>query len=113
MSVFMPQERPRRRLAAVLAADIVGYSRLMELDETGTLEEVKARRQKILSPLLAEYHGRLVKEMGDGVLVEFDSAIDAVECAAALQSDYAKANEDLLEDRWIVLRIGINVGDVV
>ena len=109
----MPPQRPRRRLAAVLAADIVGYSRLMELDEAGTLEALKGRKQHVLSPSLKKYRGRLVKEMGDGILVEFDSAVDAVECAVALQSAYARANEDLRQDRWIVLRIGINVGDVV
>jgi TolB-like protein len=109
----MPQQRPRRRLAAVLAADVVGYSRLMELDEAGTLDGLKSRRENVLLPLLAEYDGRLVKEMGDGVLVAFESAIHAVECAIALQAGYADANAALVEDRWILLRIGINVGDVV
>jgi class 3 adenylate cyclase len=107
----MPPQRPRRRLAAVLAADIVGYSRLMELDEAGTLEALKARKRHVLSPSIKKYRGRLVKEMGDGILVVFDSAVDAVECAVALQSAYARANEDLLQDRWIMLRIGINVGE--
>jgi len=83
----------------------------MELDEAGTLEALKARKRHVLSPSLKKYRGRLVKEMGDGILVEFDSAVDAVECAVALQSAYARANEDLLQDRWIMLRIGINVGE--
>ena len=77
----MSGQAPRRRLAAILAADVVGYSRLMQADETGTLAALKSRRAEILQPLVAKYHGRVVKFMGDGVLVEFASAVDAVECA--------------------------------
>ena len=74
----MPEERAQRRLAAILAADVVGYSRLMEADEAGTLATLKARRTEILQPLVAKHHGRIVKVMGDGVLVEFASAVNAV-----------------------------------
>ena len=109
----MADERAQRRLAAILAADVVGYSRLMELDEAGTLARLKERRREILSPLVALHHGRIVKVMGDGVLVEFASAVDAVECAIELQSGMGAANSDLPEDRRIVLRVGINLGDVI
>ena len=86
----MAEERVQRRLAAILAADVVGYSRLMEADEQGTLEVLKARRRDILAPLIARYRGRLVKVMGDGVLVEFASAVDAVQCAVDLQYGTAR-----------------------
>ena len=79
----MAEERVQRRLAAILAADVVGYSRLMELDEAGTLAALKARRAEILQPLVAKHHGRDRQVMGDGVLVEFASAVDAVDCAVA------------------------------
>ena len=109
----MAEERVQRRLAAILAADVVGYSRLMKQDEVGTLAALKSRRAEILQPLVAKYHGRVVKFMGDGVLVEFASAVDAVECAVALQQGMAKENRGLADDRHIVLRIGINLGDVI
>jgi TolB-like protein/class 3 adenylate cyclase/cytochrome c-type biogenesis protein CcmH/NrfG len=102
-----------RRLAAILAADVVGYSRLMQADEAGTLAALKARRTELLQPLVAEHHGRIVKHMGDGVLVEFGSAFNAVTCAIELQAAMEAANEAVPEDRRIVLRIGISLGDVV
>jgi adenylate cyclase len=102
-----------RRLAAILAADVVGYSRLMEADEAGTLTALKERRRDILKPLVAQHQGRIVKVMGDGVLVEFASAVNAIACAVDLQSKMAAANDGIADDRRIVLRIGINVGDVV
>ena len=102
-----------RRLAAILAADVVGYSRLMELDEAGTLDALTSRRRNILTPLLAGHHGRIVKLMGDGVLVEFASAVNAVNCAVDLQKRMDEANAGLAEDRRILLRIGINIGDVM
>lgn len=102
-----------RRLAAILAADVVGYSRLMEIDEAGTLDALTSRRRDILSPLLAEHHGRIVKLMGDGVLVEFASAVHAVQCAIDLQMRMKAANAGLADDRRILLRIGINLGDVL
>src|SRR5262245_48168128 len=109
----MTEQRSKRRLAAILAADVVGYSRLMQADEAGTVEALKARRRNVLEPVLAEHNGRIVKLMGDGVLVEFASAVDAVECAARLQERMAVANAGQREDRHIVLRIGINLGDVI
>ncbi len=105
--------RAHRRLAAILAADVVGYSRLMEQDETGTLATLKARWSKIVRPLIAEHQGRLVKLIGDGVLIEFGSAVDAVQCATELQEQMAAANSDLPEVHRILLRIGINIGDVI
>jgi adenylate cyclase len=109
----MPEQRPQRRLAAILAADVVGYSRMMQADEAGTLAALKSRRSEILQPLVERYHGRIVKVMGDGVLVEFSSAVNAVACAAELQETMDAANADLPEDHRIVLRVGINLGDVM
>lgn len=109
----MAEHRIQRRLAAILAADVVGYSRLMEADETGTLSALKARRSDILAPLVAEHHGRLVKVMGDGVLVEFASAVNAVQCAVELQRRTEEANAALPEARRIRLRVGLNLGDVI
>jgi TolB-like protein/class 3 adenylate cyclase len=103
----------KRRLAAILAADVVGYGRLMERDETGTLERLKDRRLRVLAPLLERHSGRVVKVIGDGVLVEFSSAVNAVLCAVSLQEQMSKANEGVAADQAIVLRIGINVGDVI
>src|SRR3954467_11212644 len=107
----MAEQRTQRRLAAIMSADVVGYSRLMEADEIGTLEALKKRRTEVLSPLVAKYQGRLVKVMGDGVLVEFTWAVNAVQCALDLQSDTAKANGPLPSGRQVVLRIGVNLGD--
>src|SRR5262244_768648 len=109
----MTEERAQRRLAAILAADVVGYSRLMEQDEAGTLAALKERRKGILKPLVGEHHGRIVKVMGDGVLVEFASAVNAVACAVELQKRMAAANDGLPEERRILLRVGINLGDVM
>ena len=102
-----------RRLCAILAADVVGYSRLMELDEAGTLAQLKQRRKEILEPLVAEHRGRVVKVMGDGVLVEFGSAVQAVACAIALQKRMAEANAASPDGHEIVLRIGINLCDAI
>ncbi|MGH7187023.1 MAG: adenylate/guanylate cyclase domain-containing protein, partial [Pseudomonadota bacterium] len=102
-----------RRLAAILAADVVGFSRLMETDEAGTLAALKARRREVLDPLVAKHQGRIFKTTGDGVLVEFASAVNAVQCAVDLQQDMAGANEGQPDDRHIVLRIGVNLGDVM
>jgi TolB-like protein/class 3 adenylate cyclase/Tfp pilus assembly protein PilF len=102
-----------RRLAAILAADVVGYSRLMEQDEAWTMSALKARRHDILNPLVARHHGRIVKLMGDGVLVEFASAVNAVGCAVELQKKMAEASAGETDDRRIALRIGINLGDVI
>jgi TolB-like protein/Flp pilus assembly protein TadD len=102
-----------RRLAAILAADVVGYSRLMEVDEAGTLAALKSRRRDVLDPLVARHQGRIFKVAGDGVLVEFASAVNAVQCAVDLQHGMAATNGDQPEVRHIVLRIGVNLGDVM
>jgi adenylate cyclase len=102
-----------RRLAAILAADVVGYSRLMAADEAGTHARLKELRQDFIEPKIAEHHGRVAKLMGDGALVEFASVVDAVECASAIQSGIAERQADLPEDRRIAFRIGINIGDVI
>jgi TolB-like protein/class 3 adenylate cyclase/Tfp pilus assembly protein PilF len=109
----MVGDEVERRLAAILAADVVGYSRLMEIDEVGTLSALKARRRDIFNPVISRYKGRLVKLMGDGALVEFSSAVAAVQCAIDLQAAFAKANQGIPPDRHIALRIGINLGDVL
>src|SRR5688572_20589476 len=102
-----------RRLAAILVADVVGYSHLVEVDEAGTLTALKSCRTEILQPLVARHKGRIVKLMGDGVLLDFASAVNAVQCAVNLQAAMASANEALAEDKQIVFRVGINLGDVV
>lgn len=109
----MSGQRIQRRLAAILAADVVGYSRLMAADEAGTLDRLRLLRSDLIDPLIAKHSGRLVKLMGDGALVEFGSAVDAVECALAIQRAMPAANADKPEAERVVLRIGINVGDVI
>jgi adenylate cyclase len=109
----MAEDRIQRRLVAILAADVVGYSRLMELDEVGTLATLKSRRKDIVQPLVAQHQGRVFKVTGDGIMVEFGSAVNAVQCAIDLQQAMAEAASEQPEDRLIVLRIGINLGDVV
>jgi adenylate cyclase len=109
----MAEERTQRRLAAIMAADVVGYSRLMEQDEAGTLAALKVRRKEVLEPLVARHRGRIFKVTGDGVLVEFASAVNAVQCAVDLQQAMTAANRDLPDDHHIVLRIGVNLGDVM
>jgi len=102
-----------RRLAAILAADVAGYSRLMGTDEEGTLERLKALRRELLDPKIAEHHGRIVKTTGDGLLVEFASVVDAVRCALAVQQAMPERNTGVGADSRIELRIGINLGDVI
>jgi adenylate cyclase len=109
----MAGERAERRLAAILAADVAGYSRLMGLDEEGTLGALKALRRALIDPKIADHRGRLVKNTGDGALVEFASAVDAVRCAAEIQSAMAERNTTIPDDRRIEFRIGINVGDII
>jgi len=103
----------QRRLVAILAADVVGYSRLMEQDETSTLTELKLRWNQVVEPLVAGHQGRIFKRIGDGMLVEFGSAVAAVECAVEVQKAMAAANDNAAADRHIVLRIGVNLGDVM
>jgi len=102
-----------RRLAAILAADVAGYSRLMGADEEGTHERLKALRRELLDPKIAEHHGRVVKSTGDGVLVEFPSVVDAVRCAVAVQQAMPERNTGIGAESRIELRIGINLGDVI
>ena len=102
-----------RRLAAILAADVAGYSRLMGADEEGTLERLKALRRELVDPKIAEHHGRIVKTTGDGMLVEFASVVDAVRCAVAVQQAMPERNTGVATDNRIELRIGINLGDVI
>jgi TolB-like protein/Flp pilus assembly protein TadD len=109
----MVEDRVERRLAAILAADVVGYSRLMEQDETGTRATLRTRWKEVLEPLVDRHQGRIFKFTGDGVLVEFGSAVNAVQCAIDLQQGMAAANNDQSEVRQIVLRIGVNLGDVM
>jgi TolB-like protein/class 3 adenylate cyclase/thioredoxin-like negative regulator of GroEL len=102
-----------RRLAAILAADVVGYSRLIREDEASTLAALKAHREELIEPKLAQYHGRIVKLMGDGLLTEFPSAVEAVQCAVEMQHLIGERNADVPEDKRIIYRIGINIGDIV
>jgi TolB-like protein/class 3 adenylate cyclase len=109
----MAAPRVDRRLAAIMAVDVVGYSRLIGEDEAGTLARVKAHRIELAEPLISEHHGRVVKLTGDGALAEFGSAVDAVECAVAIQAGMAEREAAEPEDRRIQYRIGINIGDIV
>ncbi len=102
-----------RRLAAIMSADVVGYSRLMGIDETGTLDSLRAHRGELIDPTITDHHGRIVKLTGDGLLVEFASAIDAVECAVTIQQGMAVRNAKVPDERMIAFRIGINMGDVI
>jgi len=105
--------RLERRLAAILAADVVGYSRLMSADEEGTHLRLLAYRREVIAPKVREHRGRIVKHTGDGALVEFGSAVDAVRCALEMQRVIRARNADLPQDRRIKLRIGVNLGDII
>lgn len=109
----MGTERTQRHLAAILAADVVGYSRLMEQDEAGTFERLRSCRKELFEPEIANHQGRIFKLTGDGLLAEFGSVVDAVECAIALQRAMAERNAAIATDRRIAIRIGINLGDVI
>jgi class 3 adenylate cyclase len=104
--------RVGRRLSAILAADVVGYSRLMGLDEVGTARTLREHRA-VSDALVAKHGGRIVKTTGDGVLLEFPSVVDAVECAVAVQAVMAERNEHIPKDRRMLFRIGINLGDIL
>jgi len=112
-SAALATERVERRLAAILAADVAGYSRLMGANEEGTLARLKAQRRELIDPKIAEHRGRIVKTTGDGMLVEFPSVVDAVRCAAELQRAMIDRNADISVDKRITFRIGINLGDVI
>ena len=109
----MADKAVQRRLAAILAADVVGYSRLMNIDEVRTLDALKAHRRELIDPAIASHHGRMVKTTGDGALVEFASVVDAVGCAVVIQRAMVSRNARVAEDLRIVFRIGINVGDII
>ena len=109
----MSGERVKRRLAAILAADVAGYSRLMGADETGTLTRLKAHRRELIDPNITEHKGRIVKTTGDGLLIEFASVVDAVQCAVEMQAGMAQRNAGVPAERRIEFRIGINLGDVI
>jgi adenylate cyclase len=109
----MAEDRAQRRLAAILAADVVGYSRLIGRDEAGTLAALKSIRTKLIDPKIAEHSGRVFKTTGDGLLAEFPSVVNAVACANDIQRDMAERNRDKPQTNSIQLRIGINLGDVV
>ena len=102
-----------RRLVAILAADVAGYSRLMGADEEGTLNRLKAHRRELVDPKIREHHGRIVKTTGDGMLVEFSSVVDAVRCAVEVQRAMIDPNAEIPEDKRITFRIGVNLGDVI
>ncbi len=102
-----------RRLAAILAADVVGYSRLIRADEEGTLAALQALRAELIDPKIAEHHGRIVKLMGDGMLVEFGSVVDAVRAAVEAQQSVSERNAGLPDDKRIEFRVGVNLGDVI
>ena len=103
----------QRRLAAIVSADVVGYSRLIGADEAGTLAALRAHRAELIDPLVARHGGRIVKTMGDGLLLEFPSVVNAVKCSIEVQDGMVARNSDIAEGRRIVLRIGINLGDIV
>ena len=109
----MEMANVERRLAAILAADVVGFSRLMEVDETGTLARLKTHRLELIDPVIAKNRGRIIKTTGDGMLAEFHSVVDAVQCAAEIQLRMARRNADVTAARAIQFRIGINLGDVI
>lgn len=102
-----------RHLSAILAADVIGYSRLMGVDESGTLTRLMAHRTEFIDPRIAAHRGRIVKLMGDGALVEFTSVVDALACAIEIQRGMHERNQDVPEEQRIELRIGINLGDVI
>ena len=105
--------RDHRRLAAIVLLDVVGYSRLMGLDDSGTLGALKAHRRELIDPKIAEHNGRIVKGTGDGSLLEFPSVVDAVRCAVDVQRGMAERNAGVDPDKRLDFRIGINVGDII
>jgi TolB-like protein/class 3 adenylate cyclase/Flp pilus assembly protein TadD len=109
----MPEDRVDRRLAAIVASDVAGYSRLMGADEEGTLRQLKMHRKELVDPKITEHRGRIVKTTGDGMLVEFVSVVDAVRCAVDIQRRMLERNAEVAPDRRIQFRVGINVGDII
>jgi len=113
MGATLSGEHVERRLAAILAADVAGSCRLIGIDEEGTLARLKALRRTLFDPKIAEHHGRVVKNTGDGAIAEFASVVDAVRCADEIQRGMAEQNIDVPQDKRIELRIGIHVGDII
>jgi class 3 adenylate cyclase len=109
----MAKAQAKRRLAAILAVDVAGYSRLMAADEEGTHTALKTYGRDVVDPKISKHHGHIVKNTGDGALVEFASAVDAVRCAVDIQRAMAKRNADISQGHRVEFRIGINVGDVI
>src|SRR5438552_13453153 len=105
--------RDQRRLAAIISADVAGYSRLMGKDESRTLSALKAHRRELIDPKIAEYGGRIVKSTGDGLLLEFPSVVDAVRCAVDVQRGMAERNAGVSPDQRMEFRVGVNVGDII
>jgi adenylate cyclase len=106
-------ERAERKLAAILAADVAGYSRLMGADEEGTHSRLKRIRRELIDPKIKEHHGRIVKTTGDGILIEFPSVIEAVRCAVEVQRGMVDRNAVLPQDKRIAFRVGVNLGDII
>jgi adenylate cyclase len=113
MQEVVPSQQGTRKLAAIFAADVAGYSRLTGVDEEGTLGQLRALRRERIDPSIAAHHGRIFKSMGDGVLAEFASVVDAVRCAIDVQRGVMEANIHLPLDRHMNLRVGLHLGDVV
>ena len=109
----MEAHKPDRRLAAIVAADVVGYSRLMEVDEAGTVARLKTVQLELIDPAIAKCKGRLIKTMGDGMLIEFQSVTEALRCAVDFQERMARRNRDMPASRALLYRIGVNLGDVI
>src|SRR3989442_1063059 len=110
---MLSAERVERRLAAILAADVAGYSRLMGEDEAGTLTRLRTHRRELIDPQVAGHKGRIVKTTGDGILIEFPSVVEAVACALAVQQGMEERNTGAPQHQRIVFRVGINLGDVI
>ncbi|MSP48465.1 MAG: adenylate/guanylate cyclase domain-containing protein [Alphaproteobacteria bacterium] len=110
---MVAEDRARRRLAAIVAADVAGYSRLVGADEEGTLARLKALRRELVDPKIAEHSGRIVNTTGDGLLIEFGSAVDAFRCVLEIQRAMTSRESGLPENRRLAFRIGVNVGDIV
>lgn len=106
-------EGTQRRLAAIVSADVVGYSRLMGVDEVGTLAPLRAYRAEMIDDKIAQHGGRIVKTMDDGLLLEFPSVVEATQCMVEFQSSMAERNQSIDEDRRITFRIGVNLGDII
>jgi adenylate cyclase len=109
----MASDQVKRKLAAILAADIAGYSRLMGADEAGTLARLKEYRRELIDPRNKQYRGRVVKTTGDGILIEFPSIVDAISCSIEVQQGMRERNADIPPEKRIQFRIGINLGDVI